>query len=498
MRRALAPLFGVGMAVVLLGAPASSGAATELEGLREDLRRTQEEFQKLLELQQQTQRRLEELQKKMDAVERATAQPPPATAPAAAAEPAAGTPAPATASAQPAPPAEITPVPTAPSPQLRGPTIAGRALLFDLGVLGSMIGSISSARNPLAGQTPTFIARENRIFPQEVEIAAQGAVDPYIRADVFFDFGEDGEIANGSVTRNLDASIEEAYATSLSLPWGLQVRGGRMRPAFGLLGQLHPHDLPQIDAPAVLTNFFTEERLKENGVEWSWVAPLDTFLEFRLGVFDGDNPVSFGAGNIRDPLVTGRAKTFFELSDDQGLQLGLSGATGPNEWPDTPNQNGDGRTLLGGADFKYKWKPLGEPYKQFILAGEFLFGHFRREPLPGANPGCPFAPGSCLTNRFGFYVFGDYQLGRAWFAGTRFDWSQFPPNPNPSLTLVPSAELRQGAREYAIAPYLTFKPSEFFQLRTEYKHTIRNYTKNADEGFLQAIFILGTHPPHPW
>ena len=484
MRRTLLCLAGVGLAASLAAGPCKAEAASELEALRDDLRRTQEDFKKLLELQQQTQRRMEELQRKLEAVEsaaKAQAAPPPAT-PVAAPPVAPGTPP--TTVAAPAAPAS--------PPGRLGFTVAGRPLLFDLGVSADFVGSLSSARDPLAGQRPTFIGEQNRIFPREIDLALTGVVDPYIRGDVFLEFAEEGEIANGSVTRSFKAGLEEAYLTTLSLPWGFQTRGGFMRPQFGLLNPLHAHELPQVDAPNVLTNFFGEERLKESGVEFSWVAPLPFYLELRSGVFNGDNETSFGLGSIRNPLVTGRIKTFFELGDDHALQLGASVADGPN------NSGSHGtRTVLAGGDFKYKWKPLDQPYNQLILAGEYLFSHQRRETEVPVDLG--LGDGSFVLsrdeqifNRHGFYVFADYQLSRRWFFGTRFDWSQFP-GTGPIAT-----QNQRGAREYAIAPYLTWQVSDFFRLRAGYKHTARNYTKNADEAFLQASFSLGTHPPHPW
>jgi hypothetical protein len=369
--------------------------------------------------------------------------------------------------------------------------LGGRPLLFDLGVAADTVGNVSSARDPQAGQVPTFPGQANRIFPREMEIAVQGAVDPYIRGDVIFEFGQEGQIQNGTVTRSFTAELGEASFTTLSLPWGLQFRGGLVRPQFGLLNHLHAHDLPQTDAPDVLVNFLGQEGLKESGAELSWVPPFPFYLEFRGGAYNGDSDPSFGGGNIRNPLLIGRAKTFFELGDDHGLQIGASVADGPN------SQNSSTRSLLAGADFKYKWKPLDQPNTQFILAGEYLFSHQRRQTQVPVDLGLGdgsfvLAPMNQVFNRQGFYVFGDYQLSRRWFFGTRFDWSQFP-----GITPIP-AQNQPGAREYAIAPYLTFRLSEFFQLRAEYKHTQRNYTKNADEAFLQASFILGTHPPHPW
>lgn len=492
MRRTFLTLVGVGLVASLAAAPCTLEAASELEALREDLRRTQEDFKKLLELQQRTQRQMEELRKKLEAVESAAkAQaPPPPAAPAA---PASASPTP----AQPPAPSQVAapPEPVIPPGRL-GFTLAGRPLLFDLGVSADTVGNLTSARDPLAGQVPTFVGQANRIFPREIEIAATGIVDPYIRGDVIAEFGQEGEInQDGSVSRSFTAELGEAYFTTLSLPWGFQSRGGLVRPHFGLLNHLHAHDLPQTDTPNVLVNFLGQEGLKESGVELNWLAPLPFYLEVRSGVYNGDSDPSFGGTSIRNPLVIGRIKTFFELGDNHAIQLGASIADGPN----SPNNNGSSgtRTLLVGGDFKYKWKPVDRPYTQFILAGEGIYSHQRRELQVPVDLGLGdgsfvLSRQSQVFDRGGFYVFGEYQLSRRWFFGTRFGWTQFP-----GITPIP-AQNQPGAREYDIAPYLTWQVSDFFRLRAEFKQTNRNYTANATEGFLQATFTLGTHPPHPW
>ena len=50
--------------------------------------------------------------------------------------------------------------------------------------------------------------------------------------------------------------------------------------------------------------------------------------------------------------------------------------------------------------------------------------------------------------------------------------------------------------EWALSPYLQFKPSEFLRFRLQYKHTEGTGTDRrvADELFLQGTFILGAHP----
>ena len=413
MRRMPRALARAALAVSVAAGPLSAEAATELESLRDDVRRTQEEFRKALELQQQMQRRMEELQKKLEALEEAErARAAQAAVPAAPSQP--------------------------PAPQLAAQprlSIAGKPLLFDFGATADIVGSLSGrSKDPDGNSTATFLGRQNRVFPRSVELAVGGAVDPYVRGDFIFSFAEEAELRDGRVARTLNGTVEEAYFTALTLPFGLQARGGRMRPHFGLLNTVHEHDLPQVDVPDVLRNFLGEDVLHENGAEVSWVAPLPFFLEFRAGAFSGDNDVSFGRGSIRNPLVIGRMKTFFELADDHAVQFGISGATGPNA-----ESSPLSRTVLAGAAFKYKWKPVGQPHRQFILAGEYVFGHRRDELLmPASDGGVSVIRVQRHFDRQGFYVFGDYQLARQWVVGTRFDWSQFP--------------TRRGDREYAIAP----------------------------------------------
>jgi hypothetical protein len=67
--------------------------------------------------------------------------------------------------------------------------------------------------------------------------------------------------------------------------------------------------------------FFGDEGLVENGAELAWVAPTPFYVQAILGIFDGDNDVAFGGGTLRDPLVTGRLRTFFEPTDTLAIQL---------------------------------------------------------------------------------------------------------------------------------------------------------------------------------
>jgi hypothetical protein len=358
-------------------------------------------------------------------------------------------------------------------------------LLFDMGVTGDFIANITQ-RNVDKANAGTFSGRENRFFPREIEISLFGQIDPYARAEVRLEAGEEdaGEIA---------VHLAEANLTLMTLPFNTQLKMGQLRNRFGLLNPIHEHDRPFIDQPNVLTRFLGDEGLVERGAELTWVAPLPFFLEALVGVFNGDNETAFGYGKLTQPLVTGRLRTFFELGDSSAIQLGASVANG-----DTPERH---RNTLLGFDAKYKYKPEGWQHPLLTLLGEMIYQN-RRINVLGEDTdgdGVPDTPNEKRTrNRWGWYLGGEVQPVRTgswsrWAAGFRYDWTEFP---------------IQRGHEWAAGPYLTFMPSEFLRFRLGYKHTERDkrdgFTDNessarkVDEILFQATFILGAHPAHPF
>ena len=183
-------------------------------------------------------------------------------------------------------------------------------------------------------------------------------------------------------------NLAEAYLELMTLPFGTQLKMGQMRNRFGLTNATHEHDLPYIDRPDVLKQFFGQEGLVEKGFEATWVPPLPFFLEVLGGVFNGDNEDAFGLGSLRNPLVTGRIRTFFELGDFGAIQLGASIASG--QTPERLNSQ------IIGLDAKYKYKPEGWQHPALHRGGRVPLQHppgARHRPgrrdsdRPEADPG---------------------------------------------------------------------------------------------------------------
>jgi len=345
-------------------------------------------------------------------------------------------------------------------------------LLFDIGIAGDFVGAFAPYNVQKSG-AGTFGAETNRFFPREVELALFGQIDPFARAEVRI------EASESSPGPDTQVSLAEANLTLLTLPYGFQAKLGQMRNRFGLTNPIHEHDLPFVDRPNVLRNFFGDEGLVEKGVEVTWVPDfLPFYLEALAGAFNGDNTTAFGYGRINQPLVTGRLRTFFELSDTSAIQLGISGATGQT-------QDRLSSTILG-YDMKYKYRPEGWLHPLLTLSSEGLYSIRRVEDDVGKKS---------TRDAFGWYLDGELQPWRRWAFGARYDASQFPTQPG---------------FEWAIEPYITFWPSEFLRFRLAYKNTERDRTqitpfnqnnttaKAVNEVFFQATFILGAHPAHPF
>lgn len=78
----------------------------------------------------------------------------------------------------------------------------------------------SSAADPVLAANPS--ERAAGFTLQEVEVAMAATADPFLKAEVYL-----------TVERLGSVGVEEAMATTTSLPWNLQLKAGSFRSAFG-------------------------------------------------------------------------------------------------------------------------------------------------------------------------------------------------------------------------------------------------------------------------
>jgi hypothetical protein len=368
---------------------------------------------------------------------------------AAAATPTAAPPAPAAAAAPPAQVEAPAGAPGAPGgslPVYGGSSAMAKVLNPDISVIGNFLGA--------AGRDP--VRSIPSLQMSESEVGLQAIIDPYARGDFFLSFGEKG------------VDLEEGYITFTSLPAGFVAKVGKMRSSFGIVNTLHTHNLPWTDRPLVTENLVGgEEGISDAGFSVSRIlpAPKGIFLEGTAQVFRGDSEGVFQATRRGDVAMVGRLRGYHDLSESTNLDLGFSYARGHNDVGTAF------RTQLFGADATLRWKPLRRAiYHNFLARSEFVWS--QRQEL------------ASVQKAFGFYTAADYRLNRRWTVGGRYD--------------------RSGRADDALltdsgfSPVITYWPSEFSQIRGQYRFTRYPDGRSGNDLLFQFLFVLGAHGAHPF
>ena len=347
-----------------------------------------------------------------------------------------------------APVAPIEPEPTQAPVALGGAGgAAAKVLNPDIAVIGDFLGA---AGNSAGRATPALEMHES-------EVAFQAILDPYARADFFISFGEQG------------VNLEEGFITFPAVPGGFQLRVGKMRAAFGKVNTLHNHVLPWTDRPLVTGNLVGgEDGINDAGLAVSRIipAPKGLFLEGTAQLFRGDSDGVFRSYKRSNVSSVGHLRAYRDISESTNLDLGASYSRGHSViGPDVRDQ-------LYGVDATLRWKPLRRAiYHSFVGRSELIWSRIAQSPR--------------VTTPFGYYVSGDYQVARRWFAGARFDRSE-------RLTGLALAQDTGGSL------VLTYWPSEFSQIRGQFRRTAYGDNRTANEFLFQFQFSIGAHGAHPF
>jgi len=347
----------------------------------------------------------------------------------------------------PAPAPETVPAPPA------APASAAKVFNPDMAVIGDFLAA--AGRNEV-NPSPALEMHES-------EASFQAVVDPYARADFFLSFGEEG------------VELEEGFVTLTELPGQLQAKVGKMRAAFGKVNSLHNHVLPWADRPLVTTNLVGgEDGISDAGVSVARLVPNKwIFLEATGQMFRGDSGENFYTSSKRGDLsYVGHLRGYHDITESTNVDLGFSYSRGHNP-SGIVNGIDVGRftTNLYGVDATLRWRPLTRAiYHQFVGRSEVIWS---RRDQPGG-----------LQQATGFYASGDYQFARRWWAGGRVDRSERATN----ASLLDSGQ----------SIVLSYWPSEFSQVRGQYRRIDYANGPTANELLMQFQFSIGAHGAHPF
>jgi hypothetical protein len=366
--------------------------------------------------------------------------------------------------AAPAPPSESRKASSPAGGGLMNPDISA---IFD-----GVAGAASRPRASSAGDDPAFGGpadkRTGGFAIQEIEIGLQSTIDPYLAAKVYL------------TIPNLEGiEVEEAYATTTSLPFGLQIKAGIFRSAAGRQNEQHLHMQDFSLRPLINQAYLGVDGLRQPGVQLSWLLPLPFFLRLTaeaISVAPGDNP-TFGGSLRSSPTVLGNLKTFVPIGESWSLFLGATTAAGHAssralDQGEPLTSNGP-RSLLAGGDLYLKYMPPNRVASYFALALQAEY-FWRRLWADGDT-----------TSDAGFYAQLVAQLSRRFHTGVRFD----------QVGLPASTVQAKGARMSAMA---MFTPSEFSRVRVQVQREKVDQDDAIFEALLLLEFSIGAHGAHPF
>ena len=428
------------VAAALIGAPSAvfgQGQTTDAQTVRKEIEQLRQELQAI---QKQYGDRLTALEAKLGTA--ASVPAPGAAQPAAPADQAQ--------TAQVPPGAEGAGGPSGALPVYGAASAASKIFNPDMAVIGNFFGA----------------AGRNRVNPapalamQESEVSLQAIVDPYARADFFIAFGEEG------------VDLEEGFLTFPTLPGGLLMKVGKQKAAFGKVNTFHTHQVSWTDRPLVMNNLLGgEEGISDAGLSIARLIPNPWFfLEATGQVYRGDSEDVFRSSKRGDLSYVGRVRGYQDVSESTNIDVGASFMRGHNDSGVVDDVDiGRFTTRLFGVDGTVRWKPLRRAiYRSFVGRTELMWSR-REQPLS-------------TENAFGYYLSGDYQFARRWFAGARYDRSE----------RADDASLRDSGQSLL----LTYWPSEFNQIRGQYRRTKYATGDLANEFLFQFQFSIGAHGAH--
>lgn len=340
----------------------------------------------------------------------------------------------------------------------KAPILQGLSQGFnpDIGVVGTIQTKLTEESSDGEGN--------DTIALKEIELNIAQYVDPYSRLDAVLSFNDALEAQN--------TEIEEAYYTHWGLPFGFRGQIGKFRSKIGKQNLLHLDQLPTVDFPLVIQNFFGEEGLASSGARLQNYVPnpWDVPIEVTAEILRGNNGASF-SGISRRPIFNTHIKTFFEPTDNTSLELGGTAMFGDENINRLAEGDDRYSVHVFGGDATFLWYlPEG---KQLKFQNEVYIQERNDKASINDDP-------------WGFYSLLDFRLSKKFSGGVRFDYVE------------PLGINDAHYQTTGISPYLTFWQSEFANFRLQYQHLepASPAAKSDDIVFLEANFLIGSHK-HP-
>lgn len=303
---------------------------------------------------------------------------------------------------------------------------------------------------------------------QGLEVAANGYLNPYARADVFLGFHNEV----GSF------EIEEAYITLLrGLPLSSQLKLGQYLVDLGRTNLQHPHQWSWIEKPLVHSEMLGEEGYRTAGINLSSLYPVRSMaLGFSLnllrqgpGGHSHDHPSSEDSNESPPEIaISGRLVASLPLSPTVYGELGGSLIRFKPEYEQSRIAH------IGGVDLKMKWKP--DDYRSLTAIGEAIFNRHPTEEDSSPSQ-------ETEVSSWGMFASLDFQFRKRFNVGAIYDWTQ-------GLEDREEVKWRWGL----FGGFSLLEETTRYQLVVRQEHHPK--LKPFFTAIVQVLWSLGPHKPH--
>ena len=325
----------------------------------------------------------------------------------------------------------------------------------------------------------------------ESELGFAASIDPWLRG-----------AANIALHADNSVSVEEAYLQTTSLGNGLSLKAGRYFSGVGYLNPQHAHTWDFVDNPLAYQALLGTQ-YGDDGVQLSWLAPIDHYVELGAEIGRGRSFPSTDTGRNGAGMSAFTAHTGGDVGDSHNWRAGLSvlnakadeqGLVATNAAGSTVANAFSGSTRVWIADAVWKWAPNGNATRtSFKLQGEYL--HSTRSGSLVYDVGGADSVGAYRAVQSGWYLQAVYQFMPRWRVGLRTERLN-PGSPDYGLNASAFAVSDYKPRKSTLM--VDFNPSEFSRVRLQFARDGSREGASDNQILLQYQMSLGAHGAHSY
>ena len=303
-----------------------------------------------------------------------------------------------------------------------------------------------------------------------------------------------------------EVELEEAFIQTLGLGNGMTVKAGRFFSEMGYLNKQHAHAWDFADAPLIYRGLFGNQ-LIDDGLQLSWVAPTDTFLQLGAEILSGSRNPAGGKTNgigawtafadIGGDMGTDHSwqvgLSHWQANDIEGRESGGHGHGHGDGVAETPSFTGDSK--INALDLVYKWAPNGNPKNKNLKLQFEYFDRKENGTVDMLNSGPPLETSSYDGHQKGWYAQAAYLFKPQWRVGLRYDQLDSNNTGSDDDVLGEAGLDNEGHTPKRSSVMLEWLPSEFSRVRLQY-NLDDSYEESDKQIFLQYTMSLGSHGAH--